>query len=244
MKIKIVEPVINEEFVKETEKEVKKHVSEKTKFDVEMIKYGTVSIESSYDETLCAPNIIKLIEKAEKDGFDGAFINCFSDPGLEGAREAVDIPVVGAGHASIFFGAELCHRFSIITPVESSIHKDEITLLAEGMESKLASVRSVDISVVDLEDKEKMTEALIKESERAVKEDGAHGILLGCTGMIGLQDDIEHKMQDLGYYIPVIHPVPTSIKYLELLINMGLSQSKRTYMKPAKKKRNIMKLFE
>lgn len=244
MKIKIVEPVITEEFVGETEQEVKKYVSKDTQFDVERIRYGTASIETSYDEYLCAPNIIKIVEEAERDGFDGAYINCFGDPGLEGAREVVDIPVVGAGHTSIFIAGELCHRFSIITPVESSAPRDEDKVQVEGLSTKLASVRSVEIPVLELEDRERLTGALIEASKKAVEEDGAHGIVLGCTGMINLTEKMDEGMKDLGYYIPIIHPVPTSIRYLEMLIKLGLTQSEKTYMKPTEKKRNIMELFE
>ncbi|MFW6142041.1 MAG: aspartate/glutamate racemase family protein [Candidatus Saliniplasma sp.] len=244
MRIKIVEPVITKEFVSETEREVKKYISKDTDFDVERIKYGTASIESSYDEYLCAPNIIKIIQEAEEDAFHGAYINCFGDPGLEGAREVVDMPVVGAGHTSIFIAAELCHRFSIITPVDSSSSRDEAKVELEGLSSKVASVRSVDITVLDMENKEKLNEALIHTSKRAVLEDGAHGIVLGCTGMVGLSGKIDRELKNLGYYIPIIHPVPTSIRYLEMLINLGLTQSEKTYMKPTAKERNILELFE
>ena len=243
MKIKIVEPVITEEFVEETEKEVTKYISPDTEIDVEGIKYGTASIETSYDEYLCAPNILKIVEEAEKDGFDGAYINCFGDPGLEGAREVVDIPVVGAGHTSIFIAAELAHKFSILTILESSVPRDEEKVIKEGMSEKLASVRSIDIPVLDLEDRSKLVNGLIEESKKAIKEDGAHAIVLGCTGMIDLNDKIEKGLSDLGYYIPVIHPVPTSLKYLEMIIQLNLLQSKRTYMNPTEKRRNLLELI-
>lgn len=240
MKIKIIEPVITEEFVEETEKEVEKFLSSDTEIDVEGIKYGTASIETSYDEYFCAPNILKIVEEAEKDGFDGIYINCFGDPGFEGAREVVDIPVVSAGHTSIFIAAELSHKFSILTILESSVPRDEEKVIKEGLSEKLASVRSIDIPVLDLEDRSKLTKALVKESKKAINEDGAHAIVLGCTGMVGLGDEIEKGLSDLGYYIPVVHPVPTSIKYLEMVINLNLLQSKRTYMNPTEKRRNLM----
>ncbi|MFW5952920.1 MAG: aspartate/glutamate racemase family protein [Candidatus Natronoplasma sp.] len=244
MKIKIVEPVTTESFLEETKKEVKKHISEDFKVDVEAIKYGTGSIESSYDESLCAPNIIKIVEESNNDDYDGVYINCFGDPGFEGAREVADIPVVSPGHASIFIASEIAQKFTILTPVKSSLPRDEEKVRKEGLLDNLASIRSIDLPVLELEDKEKMTEALIDESKKAVVEDDAHAIVLGCTGMMGITDDLESALHDLGHYIPVVHPLPTSLKYLKMLIELNIKQSEMTYMTPKDKERNLFERLE
>ena len=44
------------------------------------IEYGTASIESMYDESLCAPGIIRMAEKTQAEGYDGIFISCMGDP--------------------------------------------------------------------------------------------------------------------------------------------------------------------
>lgn len=244
MKIKIVEPVITEGFLEETREEVEKHISDEFKIDVEAVKYGTATIESSYDRYLCAPNIIKIVEETAKDDYDGVYINCFDDPGLEGAREVADIPVVGPGHASIFIASEIAQKFTILTPVKSSLPRDEEKVKKEGLLDNLASIRSIDLSVLELEDKEKMTDALIDESKKAVVEDDAHAIVLGCTGMMGITDDLESSLHDLGHYIPVLHPVSTSLKYLKMLIELNIKQSEMTYMTPKEKERNLFERLE
>jgi allantoin racemase len=239
MKIKVIVPITGKEFEEATLKEAVKFASPGTEINVEAIQYGTASIESSYDEMLNAPGIIKMAEKAQAEGFDGIIIDCMGDPALDAVREKLEIPVVGPARASMIYAADLAHRFSVVTVLENVVVLVENIASTLGLRHKLASVRYVDIPVLALTEIEKLTEALIEESLRSVREDGAHAIILGCTGMLGVADDLSQALKDNGYDIPVIYPVSVSIKYLETLISLKLKQSKKTYMPPTEKERNI-----
>src|SRR5437773_8798057 len=59
------------------------------------IERGPASIESEFDEALAAPDVIARAIEAERDGCDAVVVNCFGDPGVRAAREAVGIPVLG-----------------------------------------------------------------------------------------------------------------------------------------------------
>lgn len=240
MKIKVIVPVTTKEFVAPTREEVEKFASKGTEIDVEAIEYGTASIESSYDEMLVAPGIIKVAEKAQSDGFDGVITDCMCDPALDALREKLDIPVVGPGNISILCAADLAHRFSIVTVLENALTVFENKVMEVGLGSKLASVRFINIPVLDLTDVKKLTSALVDESIKAIAEDGAHAIVLGCTGMLGVADDLSDALKKKGYGVPVIYPVAVAVKYLEMLIALGLKQSKKTYMPPPDKERNIL----
>jgi len=240
MKIKVIVPITTKEFVEPTKEECERFASEETEIDVGCLEYGTASIESSYDEMLDAPGILKIAEKAQADGFDGIFIDCMGDPALDAARELVDIPVVGPARTSMLYAADLAHKFSIVTVLENVVPLEENLALLAGLKDKLASVRSVEIPVLGLEEKEKLVNALVEESVKAVEEDGAHAIVLGCTGMMGVAEDLSKALVEKGYKVPVIYPVAVSIKYLETLISLNLAQSKKTYMHPPEKERNVL----
>lgn len=241
MKIKVIVPVISEEFVEPTKREAEKYSSDTTEIDVEKLKYGTASIEAYYDEMLVAPDILRIVKEAEEDGFDGVFIDCFGDPALDAARELVEIPVVGPGSASMHIAAEIAHRFSVVSVLENILPLLEDMAVKTGVGDKLASARSVDIPVLELEDEQKLINALTDESKKAIEEDGAHAIVLGCTGMMGVSEIIEENLKKEGYDVPVIYPVALAIRYLEFLNSLDLAQSKRTYMKPPEKERNLYK---
>jgi allantoin racemase len=227
MKIKVIIPVTTKDFIESTRKEVKKFASENTEISVECLGYGTASIESAYDEMLNAPNILKKVKKAESEGFDGVFIDCMGDPALDAARELVDIPVVAPARVSMLYAAELAQRFSIVTVLENVIPLEENLALVAGIKNKLASVRPINIPVLGLKDRVKLRKALVSESIKAIEEDDAHAIVIGCTGMLGVRDHLSRSLLQRGYKVPVIHPVAISIKYLESLISLNLAQSKK-----------------
>ncbi|MEM5518293.1 aspartate/glutamate racemase family protein [Henriciella sp. AS95] len=52
---------------------------------------------------------------AEKDGFDAVFINTMGDYGLAELRNAVSIPVTGAGEVSVRLAMQLGRGFSIVS---------------------------------------------------------------------------------------------------------------------------------
>ena len=52
--------------------------------------FGPASIESYYDEFLCAPGVIDEVRKGDEDGFDADVVACFGDPALHAALLALD----------------------------------------------------------------------------------------------------------------------------------------------------------
>lgn len=239
MKIMVIVPIIVDVFNEEVYNEFKTYASERTEIEVVNLDRGPASIESEYDEAIAAPDILNKLVEAEKRGFDGAIIDCFGDPAVKAAREVVDIPVVGAAEPSMLFACSLGQRFSVVTVLENVIPMIENIAKVLGVYHKLASVRSVDIPVLELQDKDRLRGALYNEMLKAIKEDRAHVLVLGCTGMMGLAKSLHEMLKREGFDIPVIDPAAAAIKFLEALLAMGLRQSRLTYMKPPEKERRI-----
>jgi Asp/Glu/hydantoin racemase len=72
------------------------------------------SIEQDYEVDIVAPLHIREAVRAEREGFDAVAIGCFAEPGIQGAKEAVDIPVVGQVQATTAIAAQLGRAFSIV----------------------------------------------------------------------------------------------------------------------------------
>lgn len=70
-------------------------------------------------------------------------------------------------------------------------------------------------------DPEKGLAALAEQGRRAVKEDGAECILLGCAGFVDFVDALRHE---LG--VPVLDGVMPAVKLAEALVKMGAKTSK------------------
>ena len=128
--------------------------------------------------------------------------------------------------------ASLGHRFSIITITESVIAFTERLVRNVGVGDKLASVRVVDIPVLELhDDLERTIEATIREGRRAIEQDRADTLILGCMSM-GFLEVAEAVAPELG--VPVLNPARASLKFAEALVGAGLTHSRRAYLTPPK----------
>ena len=78
---------------------------------------------------------------------------------------------------------------------------------------KLASVRALNIAVLDLAmDRKSTLEKIIRVSQRAIEDDGADCLVLGCRmmGFINVADEISKILK-----IPAINPPKTTLKMAE-----------------------------
>ena len=155
------------------------------------------------------------------------------NPALYTAREIVKIPIVGPGEASLALAYIIGHKYSVLVVLKGVIPRFENKIRMYGFIERLASVRSIEIPVLRLE-KEKTQNTLLTEAKKAIEEDGADTIILGCTGMSGMAKGLQ---ETLG--IPVIDPTAASLKMAETLVDMELSQSKKAYPYPPEKIREI-----
>jgi allantoin racemase len=190
------------------------------------LEKGPDHLEYHYYEHLVADELLRVVRKAESDGFDAVVIGCFYDPSLREARELVSIPVVAPAEACLHVASTLGHKFSIIVGRRKWIPKMEGNVWLYGLEKKLASFREVGFSVRRMmKEPEKLKEAIIVEAEKAIKEDGAEVIILGCTAESGFMKELSRR---LG--VPVLDPVVIAWKYAEMLAdlyrNLGVTHSK------------------
>ncbi len=70
---------------------------------------------------------------------------------------------------------------------------------------------------------------------KAVRQDHAGAIVLGCTGFLGLTECISEGLREQGIDVPVIDPIPLTIRIADALVKSGLSHSKHVYPLPGKK---------
>jgi allantoin racemase len=150
------------------------------------------------------------------------------------------IPIIGICEAALAVTSFIAQRFTVVTTTERSRVPIENLVQRYGMAGR-ARVRAADIPVLALEDP--MSGALSKlrsEIGRAIAEDRAEAIVLGCAGMADLAFAIRSE-----FGVPVVDGVSAAIKQAEALIALGLATSKRgAYASPSPKPyRGAMRSF-
>lgn len=235
MRILIIFPLITSAYNEEIVEEAKAVAAPDTEITVINLDQGPETIESRYEEFLATPDLIKKSQAAQQDGFDGIFIDCFGEPGVETIRELVDIPVVGGFNPAVLTATLISQKFSIVTVEKRVISMLETLARNLGITDSISSIRDVGIPVSELPDKDRLIAALVEESQKAIEIDGAQAIVLGCTAMLGVANEVKRILAELGIPAPVIDPTTTAITFLQSLIRNNLSQSRLTYYKPAQK---------
>jgi allantoin racemase len=146
-------------------------------------------IETYEDQVRTAPGMITLVRENE-DTCDAFIVACHCDPNLDVLKEITDKLVVGIGEASMHMAAMLGHRFSVVSTAENSIPIKEALAHRYHLEGLLASVRAPSPGMENASDEEKYLDA----GRRAMAENGAEVIVLGCAGMTGLDKRLQEKL--------------------------------------------------
>jgi allantoin racemase len=194
--------------------------------------YGPAAIDNFYDEVLASVGVVQEIKKGLKENFDGFVIACFNDPGLQASREISDVPVIGIAEAAMLLGCTVAYKFSILSMPKRGLAATRELLARYGMKERCASIRLIDVPVLEVESNlAEMKKLLVHEARKAIEEDGAEAILLGCAGLSGIDKEFE---AELG--VPVIDGVVAAVKILEALHGYGLTTSKSLTYKPPEKK--------
>jgi allantoin racemase len=181
---------------------------------------GPASIQGFHDVAMCLPGLLAEIARYPKT--DAVIIACFDDTGLDAARCQTDVPVLGIGEAAYHAASFLSCKFSVITTLGRSVPGIEANLKRYGLDARCARVRATEIPVLALERNDPATLARIKnEIGRALKEDGAEAIVLGCAGMA----DLMRRLSD-EFKVPVIDGVACATTFAEALAATGLKTSK------------------
>jgi Asp/Glu/hydantoin racemase len=161
---------------------------------------------------------IALEMLAEHGGVaDAAIIAAFGDPGLSGARELFDFPVVGVSEAAMLTACMLGRQFAIVTFSHSLIswYRDCVTL--NGMLDRCAGIHALDLAFSDLsEDQDDGAGRLTELASEVVRNGGADSLIFAGAPLAGLAQRIAHLIA-----VPVIDPVAAAIKQAEALVALA-----------------------
>ena len=181
---------------------------------------GPASIEGFYDEAMSLAGMLAVIRNTPD--FDAVVIACFDDTGLDAARCLTDKPVIGIGEAAYHMASMISNKFSVVTTLARSVPALEHNLHRYGLISRCARVRSSEVAVLDLEHPgSDACNRISAEISRAISEDRAEAIVLGCAGMADLADALAKE-----HGLPVLDGVVCAIGLAEAMVKLKLLTSR------------------
>ncbi|MER7212806.1 aspartate/glutamate racemase family protein [Streptosporangium sp. NPDC000239] len=193
--------------------------------------FGPESVEGNFESYLAAVAVMdRVVRYAEP--YDAVIQAGYGEHGREGLQELLDVPVVDITEAAAQVAMLIGRTYSVVTTLDRAVPQIEDRLRLAGLTGRCASVRAGGLSVLELdEDPGRAVGAIVAQARRAVEDDRAEVICLGCGGMAGLDREITAATG-----VPVVDGVAAAVTLAEGLVRLGLTTSKvRTYAKPRPK---------
>jgi allantoin racemase len=150
--------------------------------------------------------VMPLARRIAEDPADAFVIACFSDPGLQTAREvAGGRPVMGIAEWGILRSLTLGERFGIVALSEGSVRRQRRMVRQMGLGERYAGSRPVEARA-DETAGEAIRDRLIAAARTLVARDGADTIVLGCAGMAPHRAAVEGAVG-----CPVVEPCQQAV---------------------------------
>jgi allantoin racemase len=233
MKIKLINPNTTQRMTESMSRCARAVANPTTEIVSATPTMGPPSIEGYYDEALASLGLLSEIKIGEDQNTDGYVIACFGDPALYAARELARGPVIGIAEAAMHAASMIAPSFTVVTTLKRTCGMAWHLAERYGMTRFCRNVRATDVAVLDLDiPGSEARSIIVEECRRALDEDDADSIVLGCAGMAEFAKEIE---QEIG--VPVVEGVTAAVKWAEALIALGLKTSKRgDYARPLPKR--------
>ena len=214
MKILWIDPVGTDGFDAVIGNILKSSALPGTEIDVVSLpRGGPMHLEYHAYEGLVTSDITRLVYHLGTD-YAGIVIGCFYDVVLRDAREVSRKAVVTAPcQSSLVFASHLGNTFSVLVGRKKWIPRMEENIRMYGYAHSMASMRPLELGVYDFQaDVKRTAEIMLEQGRRAVEEDNAEVLILGCTIEFGFHEKMQ---QELG--VPVIDAVAAPFKLAEML---------------------------
>jgi Asp/Glu/hydantoin racemase len=216
VRLLVANPNISESVSALIGEEARRAASPGTQITMATASFGVAYIETRF-EALIGAYATATVMAEQAAGHDAAIVAAFGDPGLEGLREVLEIPVVGMTQAALASACLLGRRFSIIAISRRITAWYRESVADNGLLGRLASIRSLDEPLRDIgrvqEDHGRRLKALC---DAAVAEDGADVIVLAGAPLAGLA---RRMKGEIG--VPVVDGVSSAVQHAETLVRLA-----------------------
>lgn len=176
------------------------------------------------------PAIIRKIFWAQENGYDAVISSNTFDPGVDGGRLAVDIPVIGLMRASMHAALVLADRVGVTVPLPPHVPYTRRILRSYGLEQFAVDVKPIGVYVDAGKRKKEIFDIAVKLIRDLVDRAGAEIILPLGGALIPYIVDPADLAAATG--VQVLNTKAIGIRFAELCVSQKMTQSAITYPRP------------
>jgi Asp/Glu/hydantoin racemase len=176
------------------------------------------------------PSIVRKIFWAAENGYDAVISSNTFDPGVDGGRLAVNIPVIGLHRAAMHAALTLADRVGITVPLAPHVPYTWRLMRTIGLEGFVSDIRPIGIYGADISQRgTEIYDTTVKVMRGLLDETRAE-ILLPLGGAI-IPYVVDPKDLAKAVGAQVLNTKAVGIRFAEMCVACGMTQSAITYPK-------------
>jgi Asp/Glu/hydantoin racemase len=174
------------------------------------------------------PALVRKIFWAEQNGYDAVISSNTFDPGVDGGRLAVEIPVIGLLRTSMHAACMLADRVGITVPLAPHVPYTWRILRTYGLDPFVSDIRPIGIYGKDVDQRKDEIFAITEKLIRGLIDETRAEIILPLGGaLIPYVVDPNDLAKATG--VQVLNTKAIGIRFAEMCVAFGMTQSNLTY---------------
>ncbi len=191
---------------------------------------GAQSILNGLHHMMETPAIVRKIFWAAQNGYDAVIQSNTFDPGVDGGRLAVNIPVIGLLRTSMHAALTLADRVGITVPLPGHVPYTWRILRSYGLDGFVSDIRPIGVYGKDIaQRKNEIFEITAKLIRGLIAETRAEIILPLGGALIPYVVNPDDLAKATG--AQVLNTKAIGIRFAEMCVRFGMTQSALTYPK-------------
>jgi Asp/Glu/hydantoin racemase len=176
------------------------------------------------------PSIVRKIFWAAENGYDAVISSNTFDPGVDGGRLAVNIPVIGLCRASLHAALTLADRVGITVPLDTHVPYTWRIVRTLGLDRFVSDIRPIGIYGADISQRGKeIYDTTVQVMRGLIAETRAEIIMPLGGAIIPYVVDPNDLANAVG--VQVLNTKAIGIRFAEMCVRFGMTQSALTYPK-------------
>jgi Asp/Glu/hydantoin racemase len=176
------------------------------------------------------PSIVRKIFWAAENGYDAVISSNTFDPGVDGGRLAVSIPVIGLHRSAMHAALTLADRVGITVPLAPHVPYTWRLMRTIGLDRFVSDIRPIGIYGADIAERgPEIFDTTVKVMRGLLAETRAE-ILLPLGGAI-IPYVVDPKDLAKAVGVQVLNTKAIGIRFAEMCVACGMTQSAITYPK-------------
>jgi Asp/Glu/hydantoin racemase len=174
------------------------------------------------------PSIVRKIFWAAENGYDAVISSNTFDPGVDGGRLAVNIPVIGLLRTSMHAALTLADRVGITVPLTPHVPYTWRILRTLGLDRFVSDIRPIEIYGADISARgQEIYDTTVKVMRGLIDETRAE-IILPLGGAI-IPYVVDPKDLAAAVGVQVLNTKAIGIRFAEMCVALRMTQSALTY---------------